>query len=244
MKQLTIAVWTNKGGVGKTTLAVNIAAELASRGVSTLLLDMDPQGDSTNHLTRQLPARFVSVAEVLAGTAGVAEAVLAVAGNLYLVPADARATRLDGDSGRVKALAAALAGPGMSRFQAIVADCPPSYGALTRASIHALKRVLTPVDLEWFSFRRLPDVLQMVTEAGGRVGDIVAIRPSARRSLAQQVLADLRQTYPGLVRDTIIRTNVKVTEASALAQPVASYAPRSAVVNDFRSLVSEMFSNE
>jgi len=234
-----ITIANQKGGVGKTTTAVNLAAGLALNGARVLVIDLDPQGNAStalnvNHhagvpsiynvLVDDMPlASIVQRAEELGGLS-CAPATIDLAGaEIELVPMVARETRL----------ARALAAYDRSDLDYVFVDCPPSLGLLTVNALVAAAEVLIPIQCEYYALEGLEQLLRSVElvrdhlNAGLSVSTILLTMYDARTRLAAQVAEDVRAHFGNVVLGAVIPRSVRVSEAPSYGQSVLSYDPAS-----------------
>jgi chromosome partitioning protein len=242
------AIANQKGGVGKTTTAVNVAACIAEAGYPTLLVDVDPQGNATTGLGQERVAP--GVYDVLSGDLEAVDALRPTGvANLSLLastPDLAGATmelpRLPGSEQRLRDALSPL----RERYAYVLLDCPPSLGPLTVNALVAADRVIIPVQTEYFALEGLAGLLDTLgliqRELNPRltVAGMLLTLHDARTKLAQDVEAEVRRHFPSLVFDTVIPRNVRLGEAPSFGKAVIHHDPLCAGAEAYFELAKEV----
>lgn len=236
---LTIA--NQKGGVGKTTSAVNLAAALALRGLRTLVIDLDPQGNASTALNIDRQSGGPSVYDALLGEASIAEVAVVSeqSPNLYCVPAtiDLAGAEIELVSlaSRESRLTEALTDEALAEVDVdyVFVDCPPSLGLLTVNALVAAQEVCIPIQCEYYALEGLGQLLSNIELVQSHlnpelsVSTIVLTMYDGRTKLADQVTQEVRSHFGDVVLKTVIPRSVKVSEAPGYAQTVLAYDPGS-----------------
>src|SRR3712207_2815098 len=245
------AIANQKGGVGKTTTAVNVAACIAAAGYETLVVDVDPQGNATVGLgvARE---EGVGLYEVLGGEIAAEDAIRStpvpglsiLASTPDLAGANMELPRLPGSENRLRD---ALA-PVRDDYAFVLLDCPPSLGPLTINALVAADRVIVPVQTEYFALEGLAGLLDTLSlvqrELNPRltVAGMLLTMHDARTKLAQDVEREVREHFPSLVFDTVIPRNVRLGEAPSFGRPVIHHDPHCAGSEAYFELAKEVAS--
>ncbi|HEX7871473.1 MAG TPA: ParA family protein [Sphingobium sp.] len=248
---MNIAIANQKGGVGKTTTAINLATALAATGHRTLLIDLDPQGNASTGLGIEQKARLYSAYDLLVGNCALDEAVLhtqvprldIVAATQDLSGAEIELVDLDE---RTHRLSHALNVAPTGRWDVCLIDCPPSLGLLTINAMVAVSAVLVPLQCEFFALEGLSQLLQTVERIRERFNPDLSILGVAltmydrRNRLTEQVAEDVRSCLGDLVFDTVIPRNVRLSEAPSHGVPALIYDIRCAGSEAYMQLAREL----
>jgi len=248
-----IAVANQKGGVGKTTTAINLGAALADDGYGVLLVDLDPQGNASTGLGIDTQNRRISTYDLLLEDAPLAAAVQATGiEGLWIVPATTDLSSADielvSNERRSHLLHDALRQPAIDRYQLdyILIDCPPSLNLLTVNGMVAADSVLVPLQSEFFALEGLSQLMLTIREvrqsanSSLRIEGVVLTMYDKRNNLSRQVEKDARDNLGGIVFKTIIPRNVRISEAPSFAIPVLEYDPASKGSQAYRELAKEL----
>ncbi|MGR3616101.1 MAG: ParA family protein [Paracoccaceae bacterium] len=248
-----ISVANQKGGVGKTTTAINLAAALVERGKRVLLVDLDPQGNASTGLGIDAPDRELTTYDLLVDDAPLDDVIQKTNfEGLFIIPATVDLSSADieliSNEKRSFLLHDALRQTAMDKFSwdYVLIDCPPSLNLLTVNAMVASHSVLVPLQSEFFALEGLSQLMLSIREvrqtanAGLRIEGIVLTMYDKRNNLSQQVEADARDNLGDLVFETMIPRNVRVSEAPSYAVPVLSYDPNSQGALAYRALAKEL----
>jgi chromosome partitioning protein len=248
-----VAIANQKGGVGKTTTAVNVSTWLALDGAPVLLVDLDPQANATTGVGIDGRSVKASVYDVLIEQTAVDDAIVETAverlwclpssidlagAEIELVPAMSRELRLR------RALA-----PILDRFEYVMIDCPPSLGLLTVNALAAAGEVVVPIQCEYYALDGLGQLLHNINlikanlNPGLRFSGIVLTMYDPRTRLAEEVVREVRGHFSGLVYSTIVPRSVRLSEAPSFGQPIALYDPRSKGSDAYHAVAREMASD-
>jgi chromosome partitioning protein len=261
----TIAVMNQKGGVGKTTTSVNLAAGLAARGQRVCLIDLDPQGHASLHLGVEAYDDTATVYDVLAGDKSLREVRRLVLQNLWLAPANidlaaAEMELVDAPNRETILRDALMQLQQVQPFDFVVIDCPPSLGVLTVNALTAVREVFIPLQPHFFALQGLSKLLEttaLVTRRLNRdlrvTGVALCLYDTGTR-LASDVTDDLRRFLEASdpeapwadakIFKARVRRNIKLAEAPSFGQSIFDYAPKCPGALDYTALIDEVLQTE
>ena len=255
-----LAVANQKGGVGKTTTAINLGTALAAIGDEVLIIDLDPQGNASTGLGIDRRSRLHSTYDVLTGEATLRDSIVATAvPRLHLAPSTLDLSGLELEIGQARdrayRLRNALAplnapAPGALNFSYVLVDCPPSLNLLTVNAMAAAHAILVPLQCEFFALEGLSQLLKTVDQVretlnpGLTIHGIVLTMYDSRNNLSAQVVADVREFMKEKVYDTIIPRNVRVSEAPSYGKPVLVYDLKCSGSEAYLRLATEIIQRE
>ena len=248
MRGRIVAVANQKGGVGKTTTAINLAACLAEAGEHCLLVDLDPQANATSGLGRR--ANGHSTLDLLDGVPLPELTIPSSFANLDLVPAKpelaATSVQLSALEGGERYLSDALAGDATGGYGFVFLDCPPAFGPLTVNALAAADRVLVPVQAEYYALEGLSQLLGSIDLVKRRlnprlgVAGILLTMVDGRTRLSAEVEAELRSHFGGLVFATTVPRSIRLAEAPSHGIPAIAYDRRSAGAEAYWKVAMEL----
>jgi chromosome partitioning protein len=245
-----MAVANQKGGVGKTTTAVNLGAALAEMGLRTLVVDLDPQGNASTGLGLNVAEVEVSMYDVVTQEAPIEDCVEATSvRNLFVAPASldlaGAEIELVSAMSRELRLRQALEDVG-DDYDYVLIDCPPSLGLLTLNGLAAASEVCVPIQCEYYALEGLGQLLRNVDlvkrnlNPSLEVSTIVLVMYDGRTTLAREVAADVRSHFGDRVCKTVVPRTVRLSEAPSYGQPITTFDPRSTGAKAYRSLAQEV----
>jgi chromosome partitioning protein len=255
-----LALANQKGGVGKTTTAINLGTALAAIGERVLIVDLDPQGNASTGLGIDRRNRNCSTYDVLIGEANLRESVVATAvPRLHIASSTMDLSGLElelgATAGRAFRLRDAIAGvndsaePG-SDYTYVLVDCPPSLNLLTVNAMAASDAILVPLQCEFFALEGLSQLLQTVEQVRTTLNPNLSIHGivltmfDSRNNLSNQVVADVRQFMGSKVYNTMIPRNVRISEAPSYGKPVLVYDLRCVGSEAYLKLATEVIQRE
>lgn len=255
-----IALANQKGGVGKTTTAINLGTALAATGEHVLIVDLDPQGNASTGLGIDRRSRECSTYDVLIGEAGLREAILPTAvPRLHIAASTMDLSGLELELGterdrafRLRTALSALNGsdPVQPAYTYVLVDCPPSLNLITVNAMAAADAILVPLQCEFFALEGLSQLLQTVEQVRSTLNPELTIHGvvltmfDSRNNLSNQVVADVRQFMGSKVYDTMIPRNVRISEAPSHGKPVLVYDLKCAGSEAYLRLATEVIQRE
>ena len=254
-----LAVANQKGGVGKTTTAINLGTALAAIGEHVLVVDLDPQGNASTGLGIERKARRTSTYDVLTSAAPMRNAVLPTAvPKLFIAPSTMDLSGLELEIGQQRdrafrlrnALGELNKGARTYDFTYVLVDCPPSLNLLTVNAMAAADSILVPLQCEFFALEGLSQLLKTVEQVKNSLNPTLSIHGivltmyDSRNNLSNQVVADVRQFMGRKVYDTVIPRNVRISEAPSYGKPVLVYDLKCVGSEAYLRLATEIIQRE
>ena len=244
------ACTNQKGGVGKTTTVINLAAYLALSGTRTLVIDLDPQGNATSGLGVDRRSVVGSSYEALVDRVPIGELTVSTPiEGLDLVPSNAALSgaevELVGASVRERRLAASLSNLN-GRYEKVLIDCPPSLGLLTVNALTAADGVLIPIQTEYYALEGLSQLVNTIRRVREglnprlEIDGVLLTMYDARTNLSAQVASEVRRHMDGSVYQTVVPRSVRLSEAPSHGLPIALYDPASRGATAYRELAGEV----
>ncbi|MCC6790329.1 MAG: ParA family protein [Thermomicrobiales bacterium] len=245
-----VALANQKGGVGKTTTAVNLSVVLAARGWRVLLVDFDPQGNATSSLGVDKHSLTATAYELLVGELGLTDVVVpGVRPNLDLVPSTPALAGAEVDlvpvSRRERALERALE-PATGRYDLVLIDCPPSLGLLTVNALTAVDTVMVPIQCEFLALEGLGQLITTIDLVKRQLNpnlDVLGVLMTmydARTRLSAHVVEEVRVHFPQRIFDTIVPRSIRLAEAPSYGQAIVEYDPESRGAQAYRAVADEL----
>ncbi len=247
-----IAITNQKGGVGKTTTAINLAATLAEANQRILLLDFDPQGNATSGFGIESEDIKNTIYSVMTGESSMDETILVdVIENLDLIPSDMNLAAADVEFAEEEdknTILKNLLNDYANKYDYILIDCPPSLGTITVNALTAANSVIIPIQCEYYALEGLNQVLNTIgiVQQGLNpdliIEGIVFTMYDSRNKLSQQVVETVRQNFQGSIYETLIPRNVRLAEAPSHGLPITLYESSSTGADSYRKLAAEVMS--
>src|SRR5438045_2213653 len=246
-----VAIANQKGGVGKTTTAVNLGAALAELGHCILIIDLDPQANATSSFGLQAVEQ-TSLYEPLLGGASITERIFPTEREgLFIVPSDLDLAGAEVEIARMPNHLTRLAETlqplhADDTFDFVLLDCPPSLGILMTNALAAADELLTPIQCEYFALEGLVKIVRVIEQVRGsgandnlEIGGIVMTMFDSRTNLSAQVVADVREHFGERVYETVMPRTVRLSEAPSFGKSVLEHDPNGAGARAYRALAKE-----
>jgi chromosome partitioning protein len=248
-----LAIVNQKGGVGKSTTAVNLGASLAELGHKVLLIDVDPQGNATSGLGLEKSELEYSIYDILIESTPLEEAIFPtnldsffiLPANIDLAGAEIELVSMISRESRLKNSLKDYE----NNYDFILFDCPPSLGLLTLNALSATHKILVPIQCEYYALEGLGQLIQTIKLVKNSLNSeleiegVVLTMYDARTNLSQQVIDEVKNHFENKVYETIIPRNVRLSEAPSFGQPITEYASNSKGAKAYRNLAKEVRGN-
>ena len=251
MKNKIIAISNQKGGVGKTTTAINLSTALAASGEKVLLIDLDPQGNASTGLGIDYENRQNSIYDVLSGNASIDQSIKNTSiDNLFIIPSTVDLSGIEPEladvSDRAFTLKKILKSEDINNFNYIFLDCPPALSLLTVMAMTAANSIIVPLQCEFFALEGLSQLIKTIDRVkqnlnpGLSIDGIVLTMFDGRNKLSSQVANDVRSHLKEQVYQTIIPRNVRVSEAPSFGMPALIYDQNASGSQAYLNLANEI----
>ncbi len=249
-----IAIANQKGGVGKTTTSINLAASLAEKGKKVLVIDMDPQGNTTSGLGVDKNNIENTVYELILGECSVHECIIrdvidnvsVIPSNVNLAAAEIELIGVDKKEFILKRETDWV----VDRYDYILIDCPPSLSMLTVNAMTTANTVLVPIQCEYYALEGLSQLIHTVNLVKERLNPDLAMEGvvftmyDSRTNLSAQVVENVKDNFHQKVFDTVIPRNIRLAEAPSYGMPICKYDPKSAGAESYRNLAEEVINRK
>ena len=254
MNRRVIAIANQKGGVGKTTTTINLAAAIADKGHKVLILDLDPQGNTTSGLGIEKNELEKTAYQVLIGECAITDAILKdvhervdlIPSNVDLAAAEVELIDLDNQQFVLKQEMDKI----RDGYEFVLIDCPPSLSMLTVNAMTAATTVLVPIQCEYYALEGLSQLMQTIDLVKENLNPELSIEGmvftmyDARTNLSMQVVENVRGNITEHVYNTIIPRNIRLAEAPSHGMPINQYEPKSSGAEAYRMLADEIINRE
>lgn len=249
-----IAIANQKGGVGKTTTSINLAASLAEKGKKVLVIDMDPQGNTTSGLGVDKNNLENTVYELILGECSVHECIIRdVIDNVSIIPSNVNLAAAEIELIGVDKKEFILKRETdwvVDRYDFILIDCPPSLSMLTVNAMTTADTVLVPIQCEYYALEGLSQLIHTVNLVKERLNPDLAMEGvvftmyDSRTNLSAQVVENVKDNFHQKVFDTVIPRNIRLAEAPSYGMPICKYDPKSAGAESYRNLAEEVINRK
>jgi chromosome partitioning protein len=248
-----IAVANQKGGVGKTTTSINLSACLAAKGKKVLVIDIDPQGNTTSGYGIEKNELENTIYELILGDCSIEDSIIKeVFPNISILPSNVNLAAAEIELIGVEKKEYILKNEVdwvKDRYDFIIIDCPPSLSLLTVNAMTTADKVLVPIQCEYYALEGLSQLIHTVNLVKERLNPdldmdgVVFTMYDSRTNLSSQVVENVRKTLTQKVYDTVIPRNIRLAEAPSYGQPINMYDPKSAGAESYMSLAEEVIKN-